>query len=457
MGLHRIRKGLDLPIQGRPRQEIEPGPAPARVALLADDYIGMKPTMLVAAGDSVRRGQALFEDKKTPGVRYTAPAGGEVVAVNRGERRALQSVVIQLDAAELAGGGDCVAFASFRGKHPTELPPQQVRDLLVESGLWTALRARPFGRVPPPAGVPHSVFITAADTNPLAPAVDPVLRGNEDHFARGVAALARVADSAPLYVCKSQGSAVAAPSLPNVRLEEFAGPHPSGTAGLHIHLLDPVDRAKQVWHLDYQDAIAVGKLFATGALPVDRVVALAGPAVLRPRLLRTRLGAATAALTRRELAAGEVRVISGPVLSGRRAAGEVFGYLGRYHAQVCALREDARRRMLGWLTPGTGTFSVLNLFLAKWLPRRDFAFTTTTHGSERAMVPVGTYERVMPLDILPAPLLRALLMPNPERAEELGALELLEEDLALCSFASPEKADFGRLLRGVLSTLEKEG
>ncbi len=141
--------------------------------------------------------------------------------------------------------------------------------------------------------MPHSVFITAADTNPLAPAVDTVLRGNEDHFARGVAALARVADSAPLYVCKSKGSAVGAPSLPNVRLEEFAGPHPSGTAGLHIHLLDPVDRAKQVWHIDYQDAVAVGKLFATGALPVDRVVALAGPAVLRPRLLRTRLGAAT--------------------------------------------------------------------------------------------------------------------------------------------------------------------
>ncbi len=162
-------------------------------------------------------------------------------------------------------------------------------------------------------------------------------------------------------------------------------------------------------------------------------------------------------MTRRELADGEVRVISGPVLSGRRATGGIFGYLGRYHAQVCALHEDPQRRMLGWLTPGAGTFSVLNLFLSKWLPRRDFAFTTTTHGSERAMVPVGTYERVMPLDILPAPLLRALLMPNPERAEELGVLELIEEDLALCSFASPEKADFGRLLRGVLNTLEKEG
>ncbi len=457
MGLHRIRKGLDLPIAGRPAQEIDQASAPGQVALLADDYVGMKPTMHVAAGDAVRRGQVLFEDKKTPGVRYTAPAGGTVSAINRGERRALQSVVLQLDATELAGGNDCVQFDSFTGRHPSELSPESVRSLLVESGLWTALRARPFGRVPAIDAVPHSVFVTASDTEPLAPSVDAVLRGREEHFARGVTALRRIAGEAPVYVCKTRGSGVEAPAEPGVSLEEFDGPHPSGTAGLHIHVLDPVDRGKQVWQVGYQDTIAIGELLATGKLPADRVVSLAGPGVRSPRLLRTRVGASTESLTRLELHEGPARVISGSVLSGRRAEGDVFGYLGRFHNQVSVLREDTQRQLLGWLAPGTSTFSVTRVFLGKWLPWTNYRFTTTANGSVRAMVPVGVYEKVMPMNILPAPLLRSLLISNPERAEELGALELLEEDLALCSFVSPEKAEFGALLRNMLTTLEKEG
>lgn len=457
MGLHRIRKGLDLPIEGRPEQQIDQASTPGQVALLADDYVGMKPTMFVAAGDSVRRGQVLFEDKKTPGVRYTAPAGGTVVAIHRGDRRALQSVVLQLDRSELAGGDDCVRFDSYTGRHPSELAAAGVRELLVESGLWTALRARPFGRVPAVDATPHSIFVTASDTEPLAPSVDAVVSGQQERFARGVLALRQVAGEAPVYVCKSKGSTVEAPSAPRVRLEEFDGPHPSGTAGLHIHLLDPVDRGKQVWQVGYQDAIAIGALFQTGKLPVERVVSIAGPAVRRPRLLRTRIGAATRTLTHLELKDGPTRVISGSVLSGRRAEGDVFGYLGRYHSQVSALLEDTERRLLGWMTPGFSTFSVMRVFLGKWLPWSTYRFTTTTNGSVRAMVPVGVYEKVMPLNILPAPLLRSLLIANPERAEELGALELLEEDLALCSFVSPEKAEFGALLRSMLTTLEKEG
>ena len=456
MGLHKVRKGLDLPIAGQPAQQIDSAPAPAHVGLLAEDYVGMKPTMLVAVGDSVRRGQALFEDKKTPGVRYTAPAGGTVAAINRGERRALQSVVLQLDATELQGGHDCVTFESYTGRHPSELTSEQARSLLVESGLWTSLRARPFGRVPAIDAKPSSLFVTAADTDPLAADVDAVMAGNEAHFARGLEALAKAA-GASVFVCKTKGSAVSAPTSDNIRLEEFEGPHPSGTAGLHIHVLDPVDRNKQVWHLGYQDVIAAGRLFESGVLPVGRVISLAGPAMQRPRLLRTRLGVSIASLTSRELNAGETRTLSGSALSGRRAEGEIFGYLGRYHTQVTGLHEDSRRRLLGWLAPGGRTFSVMRLFLGSWLPGRKYSFTTTTNGSVRAMVPVGTYEKIMPLDILPAPLLRSLLMPNPERAEELGALELLEEDLALCSFVSPEKAEFGSLLRNILTTLEKEG
>ncbi len=457
MGLHRIRQGLDLPIRGRPAQEIFRAAAPGHVALLADDYIGMKPTMFVAAGDSVRRGQALFEDKKTPGVLYTAPAGGTVSAINRGDRRALQSVVLELDTTELAGGDDGVQFASFTGKHPSELDADSVRALLVESGLWTALRARPFGRVPRTDSTPHSVFVTASDTEPLAPSVDVVLQGRQEHFARGVIALRQLAGTAPVYVCKTRDSGVEAPQEDGIRLEEFDGPHPSGTAGLHIHILDPVDRSKEVWQISYQDTIAIGELFGSGRLAVDRVIALAGPGVRNPRLLRTRLGASMQALTHLELNEGSTRTISGSVLSGRRAEGDVFGYLGRFHHQVSVLVEDTERQLLGWLAPGVGTFSVMRVFLSRWLPVSNYRFTTSTNGSVRAMVPVGAYEKVMPMNILPAPLLRSLLIANPDRAEELGALELLEDDLALCSFVSPEKAEFGALLRNVLTTLEKEG
>jgi Na+-transporting NADH:ubiquinone oxidoreductase subunit A len=456
MGIHKIRKGLDLPITGEPEQRIENAPQPRHVALVTDDYVGMKPTMLVAAGDDVRRGQALFEDKKTPGVRYTAPASGRVAAIHRGARRALQSVVIQLDSGELAGGSDGVSFAAYTGKNPRELSREQARDLLLESGLWTSLRMRPFSKVADPETSPHSIFVTAMDSNPLAPAVDVVLAGKEAAFERGLQAVARLTDG-PVYVCKQAGSAVRAPSDGRFRVEEFQGPHPAGTVGLHIHLLDPVDRHKVVWHVGYQDLIAIGRLFGEGVLDVERVVSLAGPLVRRPRLLRTRRGASTIDLAQGELGEGEARVISGPVFSGRTASGSVFGYLGRYHQQITVLREGREREFAGWLSLGFGKYSTINTFISKLIPGKKFALTTSANGSHRAMVPIGMYERVFPMDILPTFLLRTLLVGDLEKAEELGVLELDEEDLGLCSFVCPSKVEYGPLLRQVLTIIEKEG
>ena len=456
MGLHKTRKGLDLPISGRPEQVIAAAPQPSRVALVADDYVGMKPTMHVAAGDDVRRGQLLFDDKKTPRVRYTSPASGKVTAINRGARRALQSVVIQLDPSELAGGSDSVEFSSYQGTPPSALSREQVADLLIESGLWTAIRARPFNRVADPDKTPRSVFVTAVDTNPLAPVVDTVLEGRHDDFGRGLRALARLTDG-PVYVCKGADSRVPVPLDSPFHEERFAGPHPSGTVGFHIHRLDPVDRNKLIWHANYQDVAAIGKLFATGRLDVERVIALAGPAARRPRLLRTRLGASTDDLTSNELHEGETRVVSGSVLSGRSASGPIFGYLGRFDHQVSLLTEGRKREFLGWLSPGMHKYSTVNTFVSKLLPGKRFDFTTSRNGSDRAMVPIGMYERIMPMDLLPTFLLRSLMVGDIEKAEELGCLELAEEDLALCSFVCPSKVEYGPLLRNVLTTIEKEG
>ncbi|MEM7585987.1 MAG: Na(+)-translocating NADH-quinone reductase subunit A [Acidobacteriota bacterium] len=456
MAVHKIKKGLSLPIAGEPEQTIEDAKPPSHVALIAADYHGMKPTMQVQVGDVVKRGQLLFDDKKTPGVRYTSIAGGKVTAVNRGARRALQSVVIELDNDEQAGKAETIAFESATGKSPSELSEEQVRALLLESGLWTALRARPFSRVADPATRPSSVFVTAIDSNPLAPDVSVILRSNEDDFQRGLVVLSKLTDGS-VFVCAQPGAGLPMPTEARVRLEEFTGPHPAGTPGLHIHTLDPVDRSKSVWYVGCQDVVAIGKLFHRGELDVSRVVSLAGPPVKNPRLLRTRLGASTDALTAGELEDGDLRLISGSVFSGRTAQGDIEGYLGRYHQQVSVLAEGREREFLGWLAPGTNRFSLTRAFLGALTPGKKRAFTTSTNGSERAIVPVGTYEKVFPLDILPSFLTRALAVGDLEQALELGALELDEEDVALLSFVCPSKDDYGVKLRDVLTTIEKEG
>lgn len=456
MALHRNKKGLDLPIAGEPQQTIDSAPAPNRVAIVAADYHGMKPTMHVQVGDQVRRGQLLFEDKKTPGVRFTAIAGGKVVAVNRGERRALQTVVIELDSDERAGKAETVRFTEDTGKHPSELGGDQVRALLLESGLWTALRGRPYGRVANPEQRPRSIFVTAVDSSPLAPDLGVILAGRGDDFERGLTALGKLTPGT-VYVCKAPGTDLQVPKDGKFQVEEFSGPHPSGTVGYHIHRLDPVDRNKLVWYVGAQDVLAIGKLFGGGELDMDRVVSLAGPPVQRPRLLRTRVGAAIADVVGGEVEGGEMRWISGSVLSGRSANGDVHGYLGRYHQQISVVEEDRERAFLGWLGPGGDKHSNLNTFISKLFPGRKFAMTSSTNGSDRAMVPLGAYERVFPLDILPTFILRSILVRDMERAEALGVLELEEEDLGLCSYVCPGKFDYGVHLRDILTMIEKEG
>jgi Na+-transporting NADH:ubiquinone oxidoreductase subunit A len=236
----------------------------------------------------------------------------------------------------------------------------------------------------------------------------------------------------------------------------FCGPHPAGLVGTHVHFLAPVGHDRVVWHLNYQDVIAIGRLFTTGRLDLSRIVSLAGPGVRNPRLLRVPLGVHIEELLRGELLDGPSRSISGSVLSGRRAAGPE-AYLGRYHLQVSVLGEQSSRKFLGWLAPGKNQFSASRMFLSSLLPKRHFEMTTSQHGSPRALVPIGSFEKVMPLDILITPLLRALLVNDTETALALGCLELAEEDLALCSFVCCSKYNYGEALRDILATVERTG
>ena len=446
----KLTKGLDIPIESPPVQTIDDTRTIVRsVALLGVDYIGLRPRIVVREGERVALGQPLVTDKNDARIRYVSPGSGTVTAINRGPRRALLSIVITLE------GDDEVEFNAYEPGDLASLSESEIRENLLASGLWTALRTRPFSRVPAPDARPDALFVNAMDTNPLAADPEVVIAQDQEDFLNGLRILGKLGENG-LFLCKAADVEIPGGQLPGIQVADFTGPHPAGLTGTHIHHLAPVINGRTAWYINYQDAMAVGRLFTTGHLPVERIVALGGPVVKRPRLLRTRLGASLRELTEQELEDVECRVVSGSILSGRRAA-DVLGYLGRYHLQVSVLAEGRQRHFLGWLAPGSRRFSASRAFLYSLLPRRLLPLTTSQNGSPRAMIPVGVYEQVMPLNMLPTQLLRALVVGDTEMARQLGCLELDEEDLALCSFVCPSKYDFGPALRETLTHIENYG
>jgi len=444
-----IKEGLDLPITGGPEQVIEKGNKVKSVAILGKDYIGLKPKMMVAVGDTVKLGQVLFTDKQNPGVNFTAPGAGTVKEINRGAKRVLQSVVIELK------GTAQESFTKYAKKDLAALTADQIKENLLASGLWTTFLTRPYGKIPAVDAVPSSIFVTAMDTRPLAADPAVVIKEKEADFSAGLAIVAKLTEG-KTYLCKATGSEVV--SADSVQIEEFSGPHPAGLPGTHIHFIDPVNAEKTVWHIDYQAAIAIGALFSTGKLNVDKVVSLAGPTVKKPRLLQTRVGANTNELVAGELEDCESRVISGSVLYGHEAT-ESFAYLGCYSNQVSVLKEGRERELFGWIVAGKDKYSAMNIYTSSKDRKHNrlFPLTTDKNGSNRAIVPVGVYETVMPMDILPTPLLKALVVGDTDQAQLLGGLELIEEDVSLFTFVDPGKHDFAPVLRANLTKIEKEG
>jgi Na+-transporting NADH:ubiquinone oxidoreductase subunit A len=444
-----IKKGLDLPITGGPEQKIEDGNQVSTVAVLGADFVGMKPTMMVSEGDQVKLGQIIFTDKKNPGVNYTAPGAGIIKAVNRGAKRVLQSVVIELK------GKEEVTFNKYSESELDNISVDQVKENLVLSGLWASLRARPYDKIPMIDSAAHSIFVTAIDTRPLAADPAIVIQPRANDFTNGLKVISKLT-AGKTFVCKAKGADI--PVSGSVQVAEFSGPHPAGLPGTHIHLIDPVNVQKFVWYLDYQAVMAIGALFTTGHLNVERVVSLAGPTVKRPRLVKTRVGANLSELVAGELEDLENRVISGSVLYGHKGA-DWSDYLGYYSNQVSALKEGRQRELFGWIVPGKDKYSALNVYTSSKDRKfgRKFPLTTDKNGSNRAIVPVGVYETLMPMDILPTPLLKSLVVGDSDQAQLLGCLELNEEDLSLITFADPGKHDFGPVLRENLTKIEKEG
>jgi len=431
----RIKHGCDVPIGGAPEQSIEKGAAIRTLAMSGTEFIGPRPQLRVRVGDVVSLGDPLFVDKHDPAVAFTAPGSGTVADIVRGHRRALESIVIRLDGKD-CGATDRVAGLGSPG---ARMERTKVVEQLCRTGLWAAIRARPFNRVPHSSSTPSAIFVTAIDTQPLAADPQVVIRPRLAAFEKGLQVLATLTDG-PLWLCTAPGWALGTPRMAGLRQAEFAGPHPAGLAGTHIHRLHPVRDNRVAWHVGYQDVIAIGRLFANGVLDFRRVVALGGEPVQRPRLLRTRLGASLEDLV--HLETGDSRpysILSGSPLGGHRSHAQ-SAFLGRFHLQVSLLPVPSRTRPFAW-----------------WWRGRKPRSAADARGSPTGMLPLERFERLMQPGFLAVPLLRALLAGDTVRARELGCLELDEEDLALCAWACPARSDYMGALRDALTRIAREG
>lgn len=451
----KLKKGLDLPIIGAPNQDKIHQKSVKSIAVNGLDYIGLKPKMLVAEGDHVKCGQALFEHKASPEIKYVAPASGVVKAINRGARRVLETIIIELDDKQ-----ETVKFDKYTAAKLAKIGREKIQKNLYKSGLWTSFRTRPYSKVPAANTAPHSIFVTAMDSEPLAADAAAIIHAAQDDFDCGIEIINQLTDG-KTFICHDDKDNVGITSLDNldnVEYHHFSGPHPSGLAGTHIHFLDPIFGDKTVWTIGYQDVIAMGRLFVSGTLNAERIIAITGPSALAPKLIKTQLGANIDELLEGEVADDKAyRAISGSVLTGYKAEGK-FAYLGRYHRQICLLEIDESQELLGWLTTSTKKYAFNNVHLSSFFRKKlKFPFSTKIHGSPRALVPFGSYERVMPMDILTTQLLRAILIKDTDAAQKLGVMEFDEEDLALCSFICHSKYEYGEALRASLEQIEKEG
>lgn len=428
-------------------QEISDGPQVDTVALLGADYLGLKPRLAVQDGDVVAAGAPVFAHKDTPDVAVVSPVSGRVKAVNRGERRVLISVEIEVDP-------DAATPVDFSNVGDISTVDGLVSRLCA-AGLWTSFRTRPYSKVPEPDMRPAAIYVTAMDTEPLAPDPAVIIGSAKEEFLKGLQAVAQLTEGTT-YLCRGDGDGVPGGDVEGVEDVVFSGPHPAGLPGTHMHFLDPPSSDRMVWNIWYHDVIAIGHLLLHGSIDSSRVIAISGPLCERPRLVRTLMGASMA-----QLVAGgidnsvPVRLISGSILSGRAGDGE-SAYVGRYARQITAIEEDHKQIPMGWIRPMPSKYA-LQPVLGSALSKKLYPLTSNLNGGRRAMVPIGTFEQLMPQDYLPTQLLRALLVMDTDSAQALGALELDEEDLGLVGFACPAKYEYAIALRDCLMKIEKEG
>jgi Na+-transporting NADH:ubiquinone oxidoreductase subunit A len=441
----KLRKGLNIKLKGCAKLELETLPVPSTVALKPTDFPGLTPKLKVKADALVRVGDALFYDKYHPEIVFTAPVGGKVVSVNRGERRKILEVVIETDVK--AGS------VEFTRANPDSLSGEKIKEEILKSGLWPFIKRRPYGIIASPDEKPISIFVSTFDTAPLAPDYSFVLKGQMETFQTGINALTKLT-SGKVYLGVNNNSPFLA--IKNVVINQFDGPHPAGNVGIQIHNTTPINKGDIVWTVNVQDVLYIGRLFETGKVDFGKIIALTGPEVKNPKYYKTVLGAPVSFLTEGRLVNADYkqRIISGNVLTGTRVKPQ--NYLGYYDSMISVIPEGDEYELLGWADPGTNKFTASKAYISKLFPKKEYVLNANLHGGERAFVLSGQYEKFVPMDILPVHLLKAILVNDIDKMEQLGIYEVIEEDLALCEYACTSKIKVQEILRTGINTMIKE-
>ena len=447
--VHFLKKGFDIKLEGEAVYQVDENHAVSRFAVQPKNFIGMSPIpkVVVEVGDEVKAGDHLFFDKKNPDVKYVAPVSGEVVAVNRAEKRSISEVVILADKE--------IKYRKFGEFDIEKADREQLVNFLLDAGVWPHIRQRPYDIVADPSIKPKAIFITTFDTAPLAPDLDLVVAGREDEFQMGLDILGKLTDGkVHLSVnAKDTDPSVAYTAASGVEVHYFHGPHPAGNVGVQIHHIDAINSGEKVWTLGVQDVCTVGALFIEGIYDAERIIALTGDELSNPRYITTYLGANIGDLVKDNLKNDHVRYISGDVLSGKQKTQDQF--LNFFDDQMTVVEEGDEYEAFGWLLPSSPRPSLSPTFVSN-LIGTSYKANTNTHGEKRAFVVTGQYEEVMPMDIFPQHIMKSILINDFERMEGLGILELSEEDVALCEFACTSKQPLQELLREGLDLMRDQ-
>jgi len=443
----RLKKGFDIRLDGIAQKRLAGTVSPVMFGVKPIDFPGLIPKLEVKPGVEVLAGTPLFHDKLRPEIKFTSPVSGKIVSVERGDRRKMLEVVIERD------GTGSVDF----GKADTEnISAGQIKGHLLESGLWPAIRQRPYHVVANPDDQPKSIFISCFDTAPLAPDYNFILENTSvSSFRTGISALSKLTRGKIHLVLKGNGvDNNIFDGIDGVEKSFFSGPHPAGNVGVHIHHLDPLNKGEFVWYVNFQDVISIGRLFEEGIYRPEKIFAVTGSEVINPQYYSIMSGGAVTQIISGNVKAGEQRYISGNVLTGTKIGYE--GFLGFYDSQITVIPEGNYHEFFGWAAPGLNKYSFSRTFLSSLIPKRSYKLDTNFHGGERAFVVTGQYEKVVPMDIFPMQLLKAIIAQDIDMMENLGIYEVAEEDFALCEFICPSKIEIQSVLRNGLDLMRKE-
>jgi len=440
----KLKKGLDIRLQGKAETVFAQVALPELYAIKPTDFKGLVPKMVAKVGDKVQAGSVLFFDKQHPEVKFVSPVGGELVAVNRGDRRVILEVVVKAD--------NSVAPIDFGKSELSKMSRQQVVDKLLESGAWTYFKQRPYNVVANPAAEPKAIFVSTFDSAPLAPDYDYIITQNEDAFQAGLDVLSKIA---PVYVgTHNKGCSKAFSGAKCEKVTAFDGPHPAGCVGVQINHTNPINAGEKVFTIQPQEVVAIGKLFTTGIHDFSRIVVMTGSEMKKRAYVRTILGAQLTTMVSGNLEDGNVRLISGNVLTGTQVKAD--GFLGFYDSQITAIPEGDEYEFMGWAAPGFNKFSLSRTFFS-WIARnKEYRLNANTHGELRAFVVSNEMEKVFPMDIYPEHLIKAIMAEDIDKMEQLGIYEVVEEDMALCEFVCTSKIAIQKTLRNGLNLMMKE-